>query len=179
MGETDATLQPRFLLFREPSVWGGVQNFLGWSKGRPFFFSGPKGGDQNFLRVKEGEAKNFSQKIFCAFGAIPSWIHLSKKFHAFDATFLFSIFHALYHVHIKSYFVSTPGHSHCNLFTIHGGGSFNEGHGGDQNFFQKPKGGPDFFAIGQEGDQNFFAYAKGGGPEKGHRKEMAPPPAKK
>ena len=47
-----------------------------------------------------------------------------------------------------------------------GGCSFNEG--GDQDFFQKSKGGPEFFPVGKGGDQNFFAYAKGG-PEKNWR----------
>ncbi len=29
--------------------------------------------------------------------------------------FLFTIVHALYHVHMQSYFVSIPAHSSCNL----------------------------------------------------------------
>ncbi len=51
---------------------GGTRIFWGDQRGGPEFFQWVKGGDQNFLRVKEGGAKIFSQKIFRAFGAIPS-----------------------------------------------------------------------------------------------------------
>ena len=96
-------------------------------------------------------------------------MRLSKIVCAFGATFLFSIVHALYHVHIQPNFVSTPGHSHCNLITAPSiiyvrGCSFNEV--GARIFSQKPKRGSEFFLVGKGGgDQNFFAYTKGG-PEK-------------
>ncbi len=32
------------IFYREWGLWGGDQNFLGWSEGGPVFFSGPKGG---------------------------------------------------------------------------------------------------------------------------------------
>ncbi len=62
-------------------------------KGEKFFFSGPKS-EAEFFEGQKGGGQ-------FAFGAIPSWIHLSENFHAFGETFLFSIIHALYHVHIE------------------------------------------------------------------------------
>ncbi len=44
----------------------GDQNFLGWSKMGPDFFQWAKGGNQKFLRVKEGG----DQIFFSIFDAI-------------------------------------------------------------------------------------------------------------
>ncbi len=43
-----------FLTGEGVHLFEGDQNFLGGQRGTSFFFSVPKGGDQNFLRIKEG-----------------------------------------------------------------------------------------------------------------------------
>ena len=55
-------------------LWGGGQNFLGWSEGGAKIFSrGQKGGPIFFQGVKGGGPGFFSKRganFFCAFGAI-------------------------------------------------------------------------------------------------------------
>ncbi len=85
---------------------GGTRIFWVGQRGDQFFFSVGPSVDQNFLRVKEGGPK-FFLNFFCAFGAGP-YIHYSKNFRAFAATFFFTILHDTQHVHIQSHFFSTP-----------------------------------------------------------------------
>ncbi len=51
---------------------GGTRIFWGSQRGGTKIFSVGQRGDQNFFRVKEGGTKIFSQKFFCAFGAVSS-----------------------------------------------------------------------------------------------------------
>ncbi len=127
---------------------GGPQ-FLGWSKGVTIFFQCSKGGDQKFLRIKEGGTKFFSQ----------NFLRLWRNFFV-DMLFKNSS-HLRYNLFLthSSYNIITfflnPGPltfyiNYCPLHYLCKGDVFSLW--GDQIFFYK--------TIGR--DQNIPPYAKGG-----------------
>ena len=127
---------------------------MGWSKGGgPVFVQWAKGGDQNFLSVKEVGTKISSKKCW----------RLPRNFFLSTVYAMYTCSSCSYLIPVLSDFFSVPhtlSFNYCPLHCLCQGDVFSPR--GGQKFFTKPKRGPDFFPVGKGGDQNFFTYAKGG-----------------
>ncbi len=145
-------------------MWGD-QNFLGWSKGGTSFFSVGQRGRPEFFQGQRGVDQNFFSNFFLRLQRNFFLNTLYKNFSRLRCNL--SLYHTTCHI-ICSYIIIFSQlqdiHSFCPLHCLCEGNVHDvlSPWGGGPEFFHEAKGGTKIFPRRQRGDQNFFTYANGG-----------------